>query len=221
LSGRGWVPSYLPFLLVLLFGLANLLVVHVGFAQCQGGFTYIIEAESGGYYGLVGLPSDLRSQYANHTTRISVSGTYYPPNPTQYLHAEPNFRGLIYVTQYVINGVTFTYAQTVVMVSGTMTSTSTYTSQISPTTIAAPTGIVTLTPISVSGLLDYTQEYCVTTLLTMTSSSSIGGNPSLTIPGFTAAAMVLGLVVGLSFLVARRKSAPCLLHASEAIGLDW
>jgi hypothetical protein len=215
------VPSYVPLLLILLVGLASLLVVHVGFAQCQGGFSYIIEAESGGYYALVGLPLDLRSQYANHTTRIFVSGTYYPSNPTQYLHPEPNFRGLIYVTQYVINGVTFTYAQTVVMVSGSVTSTSTLTNQISPTTITAATGTVTLTLISVSGLLDYTQQYCVTTPLTTTSSSSIGGNPSLTIPGFTAVAVILGLLMGLSFLVARRKSASCLLHESEAVGLDW
>lgn len=61
------------------------------------GLSYLIEAEAdnGDHYALLGLPSALRTQYANHTTRISVNGTYYPSNPTQYLHPDPNFRGVI------------------------------------------------------------------------------------------------------------------------------
>ena len=178
-----------------------------GQADCQGGFTYLVETENGGYYALVGLPSGLRSQYVNHTARISLAGTFYPSNPMQYLHSDPNYRGLIYITQYSINGVTFTFARTAVMISGTVTTTSTITNQISPTTMTLATTTATLTPISVTGLLDYSQEYCVATLATSSSSSSTNetGNSNLRIPGFTAEAVIMGLVIGTLFLVAARK----------------
>ena len=181
-------------------------------AGCQGGFTYLVETEDGGYYALVGLPSDLASQYANHTARISLTGTFYSSNPTQYLHADRNYRGLVYVARYSINGVTFTYAQTVIMISGTVTSTSTITNQNSPTTMTLGTTTVTLTPISINGLLDYSQEYCVTTLATSSSSSTGGaGNSNPTIPGFTSETIFLGLLLGLSFLaIARKKKASTL-----------
>jgi len=207
-SNKAWCANLArlcaALLIVAVFATSATGVIHNGFAVCQGGFTYLVEADSGGYYVLVGLPSDLRSQYANHTTRISVSGTYYPSNPNQYLYPNPNLHGLIYVTQYVINGVTFSSAQTVVMVSGTVTKTSTYTNQISATTMTAVTGVVTLSPIRVSGWLDYTPEYCITTLLTTASSGSSLGN--IKILGFTALPVILGLMIGLSILGIRRYS---------------
>lgn len=190
-------------------------------ADCQDDFTYLIETDDGGYYALVGLPLSLRSQYTNHTIQIYVDGTYSPSDSTNYVHPDTSFRGVIYVSTYVINGATFTFAQTAVIVSGTITSTTTYTSQVSPTTITGATGPITLTPISVNGLLDYTPEYCVTTLHTtnttalLTSSSSAGGNSSRAISGFTAAAIILGLVLGLSLVVARRKPALARLSPSR------
>lgn len=175
---------------------------RTGQAECQGGFTYLVEADNGGHYALLGLPSNLRSQYANHTARISVNGTYFPPNLTNYLHPDPSFRGLVYVTSYFINESAHTLAHTVVLVSGTVTSTSTYTSQISPATVTVGTSVVTLTPISVTGWLDYSQEYCVTALLT--SSGPTEGASGLSIPGFTPLAILLGLLLGLSAVAFRR-----------------
>jgi hypothetical protein len=169
-----------------------LLSLQLGSAQsalpeCQGGFTYLVEADTGGYYALVGLPSSLRSEYGNHTARISVNGTYYPSNPSEYLHPDPNFRGLIYVSQYVI-------------VSGTSTATFTNSNQISPTTITMATAQITLAPIGVAGRLDYSNGYCVTPVLTATSTGSTGGNPTQPIPGFTTLSIILGLVIGVSIV---------------------
>jgi hypothetical protein len=173
--------------------------LNVGLASCQGGLTYLLEADSGGNYALVGIPSGLRSEYANHTTRISVNGTYSPSNLAQLTHPDPNFRGVIYVNQYIINGETFNFAETVVMVSGTVTRTSTNTKQIGPTTMTVVTELVTLTPISLSGVLDY-EEYCVTPLLTTPSSTSLAGNFTQPIPGFTALSILVGFILGISIL---------------------
>jgi len=175
--------------------------IHLGFAECQGGFTYLVEADSGGYYGLVGLPTNLNSQYANHTTRILVNGTYYPSNLTS--PPAQNYRGLIYVTQYVINGVTFSYARTVVAVSGTVTLVSTNTNQISPTTITIGTSVAKLTPIIVTGWLDYV-PYCITAEQMTTTSTSAEGN-SVSVPGFPILSLILGLLIGVSILVLARK----------------
>jgi hypothetical protein len=174
--------------------------IRLGFAECQGGFTYLVEADSGGYYGLVGLPPNLSSQYANHTTRISVNGTYYPVNFTSY--PAQSYRGLIYVTQYVINGVTFSYARTVVAVSGTVTLVSTNTNQISPTTMTIGTSVAKLTPITVTGWLDYV-PYCIAAQQTTTTSASANGN-SVSVPGFTGLTIILGLIMGISILVVRK-----------------
>jgi hypothetical protein len=176
-------------------------LIHLGFAECQGGFTYFVEADSGGYYGLVGLPPNLSSQYTNHTTRISVNGTYYPANFTSY--PAHSYRGLIYVTQYAINGVTFSYARTVVVVSGTVTLVSTNTNQISPTTMTIGTSLAKLTPITVTGWLDYV-PYCITAQQTPTTSASAEGN-SVSVPGFTVLTIVLGLMMGVSILVVRKR----------------
>ena len=178
-----------------------------GVLGCESGYAYFLEAESGGVYALVGLPSSLRSQFGNHTTRISVNGTYYLSNPASFIHPNPNYRGLIYVTQYSINGSEFTFAQTVVMVSGTVTSTLTITSQVSPTTITQGTITQTLVPITVAGLLDYSQEYCITTLASTSSSTRETGNSNLTIPGFTSDAVILGLLAGIAILAYERKRA--------------
>jgi hypothetical protein len=179
--------------LVLFVSALQVGLVPPGLAECHGAFTYLLEAEDGGHYALVGLPSGLRSQYANRTARISVQGTYYPSNPTEYLHPDPNFRGLIYVTQYVL-------------ISATLTTTYTNPTQISQTTITAVTGLVTLTPIMVSGILDYTNQYCVTPVLTATPTVSTGGNSTQPIPGFTVLSILLGLLVGMTFLGIRRVS---------------
>jgi hypothetical protein len=176
--------------------------IHMAFAECQGGFTYLVETDSGGYYGLVGLPPDLSSQYINHTTRISVNGTYYPSNLTS--HPAQNYRGLIYVTQYIINGVTFSYAQTVVAVSGTVTLVSTNTNQISPTTMTIGTSVAKLTPISVTGWLDYV-PYCITAQQTTATSASAAGN-SGSVPGFPVLSIILGLMMGTSILVVRKRN---------------
>jgi hypothetical protein len=157
--------------------------VPAEFASCTGGgFIYFIEADSGGYYAIVGLPSSLRSEYENHTVRIVVSGTYYPSNPSQYPRADSDFHGLIYVTAYVLNGVT-----------------STITNQISPTTMTVGTGLATLTPIRISGLLDYSTEYCAATLVTPSGSNS--GAPGLAIPGFTPLSIILGFMMGMAILM--------------------
>ena len=169
--------------------------------QCQEGFNYVIEINNGGYYVLVGLPSSLKSQYTNHTAQISVEGTYYPG----YLNQDPNYRGLVYVSQYVINESTYTFAQTIIMVSGTLTSTSTNTRQIMPTTITGVTGTVTLSSITLTGLLDYAEGFCVTPLLTTTSVSSTEGSSSPTISGFPSLAIILGLSIGLSVVLINRK----------------
>src|SRR5208283_1997676 len=113
--------SWSLLMVVVVIALFNMGPVHFGFAECQSVFSYFVESDSGGYYGLVGLPANLSSQYTNHTARISVNGTYYQSNLTDYLRPDQNYRGSIYVTQYIINGVTFSYAQTVMVVSGTVT----------------------------------------------------------------------------------------------------
>lgn len=171
--------------------------------ECQSGFNYLIETENGWTYALIGLPSNLNSEYANHTTRISVNGTFYP-NLVSNSSLNPNFRGIVYVSSYVVNETTFTFAQTIVMVSGTITSTSTNTKQISPTTITGTTGEVTLTTISLTGLLDYTEAYCVTPLLTTTSTSTYE-NSETSIPGFTSLSIILGFSIGLSIMVIKRR----------------
>lgn len=181
-------------------------IFQFGVLGCQGASTYFVEAESGGIYALVGLPPSLQSQFANHTTLISLEGTFYPSNPAPYIHPNPNYRGLIYVTEYSISGVTYTYAQTAVMISGTATLTSIMTNQVSPTTVILGTTTVTLVPISVAGLLDYSQEICITTLATSSSSSGEGtGNSNLAISGFTSEAVILGLLIGISLVVFVRK----------------
>ena len=190
-------------LAVALFAMLEPGLLKSGFAECQGAFTYLVEVDNGGYYALVGLPTELRAQYENHTTRIVVNGTYFPSNPNQYLHPDRNFRGLIYVTQYVISGVTFSNARTLLTVSGTVTITSTQTNQIIPTTITAATGTATLSPISVSGLLDYSSQYCVTPVIT--GNSSVGGSSGQSITGFTSFSIILGLIAGITFLVISRR----------------
>ncbi len=162
--------------------------VPAEFTSCaDGGFIYLVEADSGGYYALVGLPSSLRSEYENHTVRITVNGTYYQSNPSQYPRADANFHGLIYVTQYVLNGVT-----------------STITNQISPTTMTVGTGLATLTPIRASGLLDYSTEYCAATLVITSGSNS--GTPGLAIPGFTPLSIILGFMIGMAILMIWKTS---------------
>ncbi len=194
-----WAVSLSLLMSILVIALLDGGPIHLGFAECQGGFTYFVEADSGGYYGLVGLPPNLSSQYTNHTTRISVNGTYYPANFTSY--PAESYRGLIYVTQYVINGVTFSYARTVVAVSGTVTLVSTNTNQISPTTMTIGTSVAKLTPITVTGWLDYV-PYCITAQQT-TKSVSADGN-SVPVPGFTGLTIILGLMIGISILVIKK-----------------
>jgi len=174
--------------------------IQLAVAECQGGVTYLVESDSGGYYGLVGLPPNLSSQYANHTARISVNGIYYPSNLTN--RPARNYRGLIYVTRFVINGVTFSYAQTVVAVSGTVTLVSTNTNQISPTTMTIGTSVAKLTTITVNGWLDYV-PYCITAQQTTTTSASKEGN-SGSVPGFPVLSIILGLMMGTSILVIRK-----------------
>lgn len=180
---------------------------------------YLIEADSGGYYGLVGLASDLRSQYANHTTRITVDGTFYPTNPSEYLHPDPHYRGLIYVTQYVINGVTISLQQTGVLVSGTVTNTSTNTNRIASTTVTIGTSAATLAPISVSGWLDYTNTFCVTPLLATPTLGSAGTGLTTPIPGFTTLSILLGLLLGITFLgvktTVERRRGERITHATH------
>ena len=191
-----------PLLIVACFGFLPALVRSLDANQCQGGFNYVVESNNGWYYVLVGLPSSLKTQYANHTVQIIVDGTYLPTSPS---NQTPNFRGVIYVSRYVINSSTYTYAEIVVMVSGTITSTSTNTRQISQTTFTGVTGTVTLTPISVTGLLDYAMGYCINPLLTTTSLSSTHGNSAPAIPGFQAPAIILGLLLGLSIMLINKR----------------
>ena len=191
-----------PLMVVACFGFLPALVQSLDANQCQGGFNYLVASTNGSFYMLVGLPSSLKTQYANHTAQISVEGTYLPSSSNQ----TPNFRGVIYVSQYVINSTTYTYAETVVMVSGTITGTSTNTRQISQTTFTGITGTVTLTPITVTGLLDYAVGYCINPQLTTTTSPTpTEGNSTPALPGFPALAIILGLLTGLSIMLINKR----------------
>ncbi len=207
-------------MVVVVISLFNIGPVHFGFAECQNGL-YFVETDSGGYYGLVGLPQNLSSQYTNHTTRISVIGTYYPSNLTRLPTSRPELRGSIYVTQYIINGVTFSYAQTVAVVSGTVTIVSTNTNQISPITMTIGTSVAKLTPINVTGWLDYTQS-CVVAQQVTTASASAEGN-SGSVPGFSVLSIILGLIMGISILVIRkrRKQESGRVHSFVSIRFLW
>lgn len=186
-----------PLMIVACFGFLPALVQSLDANQCHGGFNYVIESTNGSYYVLVGLPSSLKTQYANHTAQISVEGTYLPSSSNQ----TPNLRGVIYVSQYVINSTTYTYAETVVMISGTITSTSTNTRQISQTTFTGITGTVTLTAITVTGLLDYAVGYCINPQLTTTSPTPTEVNSAPALSGFPVLAIILGLLTGLSIML--------------------
>ena len=146
-----------------------------------------MEADYGGWYSLVGIEPSL--SIANHT-RATLSGLFFPTNPSDYLHPDPNYRGLIYVGQYSVNGASYTYAQTVVQVNnGSATTTLTQT-QNGP----ASGG----TYVSLTGWLDYGNSACVT-LLGQGSSGTITG-----IEPWALALILIMAVVAFFFLRKRR-----------------
>ena len=142
---------------------------------------YVLEGNDGGIYGIVGIPFDL--QVSNHTS-ATISGTLVPSTPGE-VAVLPAFRGDIYATQWVISGVSYSFAQTYTLRVGTQTTVTTMTSQVvSPTTIfrtahtysatiqeASTTTTrvvvvgeqttVVLPPVTVTGYLDYLSEFCL------------------------------------------------------------
>jgi len=142
---------------------------------------YVLEGNDGGLYGIVGIPFNL--QVSNHTS-ATISGTLVPSTPGE-VAIVPAFRGDIYATQWVISGVSYSFAQTYTIREGTQTTVTTLTNQVvSPTTISrtAHTYSVTialssttttrvvvvgqqttivLAPITVTGYLDYLSEFCI------------------------------------------------------------
>jgi hypothetical protein len=87
------------------------------------GFNYRILSNSGTIYGLV-LPSGVTVDSLPNQTSIVVVGKLLPYNASEYLNPEPNYGGTILV-QVIESAATTQSATvvTVVMVSGTSTST--------------------------------------------------------------------------------------------------
>jgi hypothetical protein len=141
---------------------------------------YVLQANDGGLYGIVGIPFNF--QLNNHTG-ATISGTLVPSTPNE-IRILPAFRGDIYATQWLINGITKSFAQTYTIRQGTQTTVTTLTNQVvSPTTISrtahtysatieeasttttrvAVVGqqtTVVLAPVTVTGYLDYLSEFC-------------------------------------------------------------
>ena len=142
---------------------------------------YALEGNDGGLYGIVGIPFNL--QVSNHTS-ATISGTLVPSTPDE-IKILPAFRGDIYATQWLINGITYSFAQTYTIREGTQTTVTTLTNQIvSPTTISRTAHTysatielssttttrvivvgqqttVVLAPVTVTGYLDYLSEFCL------------------------------------------------------------
>jgi hypothetical protein len=142
---------------------------------------YVLEGNDNGLYGIVGIPFNL--QVSNHTT-ATISGTLVPSTPDE-IRSLPAFRGDIYATQWLLNGISYSFARTYTIRQGTQTTVTTLTNQvISPTTISrtAHTYSVTLeqasttttrvvvvglqttvviAPVTVTGYLDYLSEFCI------------------------------------------------------------
>ena len=161
---------------------------------------YVLEGNDGGLYGIVGIPYDF--QVSNHTS-ATISGTLVPSTPSE-VKFSPAFRGAIFATQWVVNGNTYSFAQTYTLRQGTQTTTTTLTNQVvSPTTISgtAHTYSVTivrssttttrsftlgqqttevLAPVTVTGYLDYLSEFCFGArhISSATSSAASASTPS-------------------------------------------
>jgi len=142
---------------------------------------YVLEGNDGGLYGIAGIPFNL--QVSNHTT-ATISGTLVPSTPDE-VKILPAFRGDIFATQWQINGVTYSFAQTYTIREGTQTTVTTLTNQVvSPTTISrtahtysaiieeastTTTRVIVvgqqttlvLPPVTVTGYLDYLSEFCI------------------------------------------------------------
>src|SRR5208337_3827114 len=94
---------------------------------------YVLEGNDGGLYGIIGIPFNF--QVSNHTS-ATISGTLVPSTPDE-VKILPAFRGDIYATQWLINGNTYSFAQTYTIRQGTQTTITTLTNQaVSPTTIS-------------------------------------------------------------------------------------
>jgi hypothetical protein len=188
--------------------------LSMGSAQCFGQpVGYFVEADSGGWYSLSGISSDL--SITNHT-RVSLTGTFIPTDPKAYNNPDPNFRGIVYVNQYTVNGATYTYAITALQVNDTVTYTTIVTQNGPPpgTVIEdAYGGSLTATTINLTGWLDYSPSSCVTplgsnqpsalTTLGSFTSSTASGTP-LTIPQQNAASnnlVMYGMIGGLFVFV--------------------
>jgi hypothetical protein len=141
---------------------------------------YVLEGNDGALYGIVGIPFNL--QVSNHTS-ATISGTLVPSTPDE-VRILPAFRGDIYATQWLINGISYSFAQTYTIREGTQTRVTTLTNQVvSPTTISRTAHTysatieeasttttrvvvvgqettVVLPPVTVVGYLDYLSEFC-------------------------------------------------------------
>jgi hypothetical protein len=190
---------------------------------------YILEGNDGGLYGIVGIPFNF--QVSNHTS-ATISGTLVPSTANE-VKILPAFRGDIFATQWVVNGNTYSFAQTYTLRQGTQTTTTTLTNQaVSPTTISrtAHTYSVTieqssttttrsftlgqqttevLAPVTVTGYLDYISEFCLTARSVSTASSeqliSATQSTSLLLWALViAVVVVVAIVVVLVVLLHRR-----------------
>src|SRR5208337_5671764 len=66
---------------------------------------YVLEGNDGGLYGIVGIPFNL--QVSNHTS-ATISGTLVPSTPDE-VRILPAFRGDIFATQWLINGISYSF----------------------------------------------------------------------------------------------------------------
>jgi hypothetical protein len=153
---------------------------------------YLLEGNDGGLYGIVGIPFNL--QVSNHTS-ATISGTLVPSTPGE-VAIVPAFRGDIFATQWLINGITGSFAQTYTIREATQTTVTTLTNQVvSPTTISrtahtysatielsstTTTRIfvvgqqttIVLAPVTVTGYLDYHSEFCLSPRPSSSATSS-------------------------------------------------
>ena len=153
---------------------------------------YVLEGSNGGLYGIVGIPFNF--QVSNHTS-ATISGTLVPSTPEE-TRSLPAFRGDIFATQWLINGITYTFAQTYTIREGTQTTVTTLTNQaVSPTTISRTAHTysatieeasttttrvivvgqqttVVIAPVTVTGYLDYLSEFCISPRQSSSATSS-------------------------------------------------
>jgi hypothetical protein len=170
---------------------------------------YVLEGNDGGLYAIVGIPSNL--QVGNHTT-ATISGTLVPSTPAQ-TRISPAFRGDIFATQWLINGITYSFAQTYTIGEGTQTTVTTLTNQVvSPTTISKT---VVLAPVTVTGYLDYLSESCFAPGQSSSATSTIQSNSLLLWALLIVVVVAIALIAVVLLVRRQRRTAPPLPSSAQ------